>query len=493
MSQRPSASKTVNAAIAALRERDRRTAAQLLRSLVAGEAALNEGWKSVARLAGQIGEIDTAIEAMRRYSLSEPRALEKLLAYFSELATAGRSEAVEALISTLPPAIASRTEITHLMGTLATQRGDFLLAEQYVRRTIEEAPFTGQNWLGLSMIRKFSADDDDLRAMRRIEGKMHTQPPMSRAAFYYALGKALHDAKDFDAAFDAYEKGAALRREEERFDADGLEAFADGVIRDFNAESLMRLKPSSYQGSRAIFVTGLPRSGTTLVEQIITAHSAVCDGGELNLMRAALHPAGDFSYAAAAQFDARPAASHGASDPWRGIAEDYHAMLCARFPSDGLIVDKTLNHSRFMGLILHALPDARVVWLRRDPEDNAISVFRNFFASAIPWSWSLTDIARYFRIDDRLHAHWTKVFPDRILTVPYESLVQEPRQWIGRVFDHVGLLTEPTVFEPHKQSERSVLTASVAQVREPISPAQIGAAKKYERSMQMFRDTYALG
>ena len=190
-----------------------------------------------------------------------------------------------------------------LRAWLATQRGDFALAEQYVRRTIEEAPFTGQNWLGLSMIRKFSADDEDLRAMRRIESQMHAQPAMSRAAFYYALGKALHDAKDFDAAFVAYAKGARLRKEEERFDADGLKAFANGVIGDFSLSSMKRMKASSFRNSRAIFVTGLPRSGTTLVEQILTSHSAVADGGELNLLRAALHPAGDFSFAAAAQFE----------------------------------------------------------------------------------------------------------------------------------------------------------------------------------------------
>lgn len=485
-----SPSESVNKAIAAMRAFDRRGAAAHLRSLIEQNAQLGQSWKSVAKLADQMGEIDISVEAMRRFALTEPQTLDKRLAYLSELATRGRDAVVDAVIAHLPRQQFERTEITFLRGTLASQRGDFRAAEALLRRAIEEGRLTGQNWLALSMIKKFESADPDLAEMRRLAAEIGKTPAASQANFHYALGKALHDSKEFDAAFEEYARGAAIKRADEAFDAAATAKFTASVIEDFDRQALDSLKPSQCMSDRPIFVTGLPRSGTTLVEQILTTHSAVADGAEVNLFRAALQPAWDFSWSAARRFNDAPPASYSREDPWGSAASDYLAMLDQRFGESGRVVDKTLNHSRFLGLILHALPAAKVVWLRRDPEDAAISVFRNFFASAISWSWSLTDIAHYFRTDDALHAHWSRVFPDRILTVPYEALTADPEPWITRILAHVGLPAERSVYEPHKQEKRSVRTASVAQVREPISTGQIGAAKKYYRQMREFRDAY---
>src|SRR5690606_5585061 len=128
------------------------------------------------------------------------------------------------------------------------------------------------------------------------------------------------------------------------------------------------------------------------------------------------------------------------------------------------------------GLLLHVLPDARVIWMRRNPEDVALSCFRTFFSSPVPWSWSLEDIARYFLIEDQLFAHWTAQFPERILVVPYEGLVREPGVWIEKILAHSGLPSEPQVHEFHK-TRRSVRTASVSQVRQPISTDRIGQSQ----------------
>jgi hypothetical protein len=173
------------------------------------------------------------------------------------------------------------------------------------------------------------------------------------------------------------------------------------------------------------------------------------------------------------------------------IGRDYLAMLEQRFGSNGRIVDKTLNHSRFLGFILHALPKAKVIWLRRDPQDTAISCFRSFFGTGtIPWSCSLADIGWHFRLKDDLYAHRTRVFPDRILTVPYEELVTDPAAWITRILGHVGLDLEPAALTPHLQ-KRAVRTVSVAQVREPISAASVGAARKYRAHLRDFVAAYA--
>ena len=166
-------------------------------------------------------------------------------------------------------------------------------------------------------------------------------------------------------------------------------------------------------------------------------------------------------------------------------------MLEQRFGPKGRIVDKTLNHSRFLGFILQSLPSAKVIWLRRDPEDTAISCFRSFFGTGtVPWCWSLADIGWHFRQEDALHAHWTSIYPDRILTVPYEELARDPQPWITRILAHVGLDPESATFTPHLQ-KRAVQTVSVAQVREPITASSVGAADKYRAHLQPFRDAYA--
>lgn len=475
-------------AIEALKRFDRRAAVALIREDMRTNTAPGERWRSIAKLADKIGEIDLSVEAMRRYAATEPRTLDRLLAYCSELATRGRIEECLAEIDRLPRQIQEHAAVLHLRGAVATQIGDFAKAEPLIRRTIAEAKLTGQNWLGLAMIKKFCVGDPDIAEMERLRPMIGQGPTASQATFLYALGKVYHDIKNYDEAFDAYSAGAALRKAEEKFDADANDAFIEKVIASYTPQALASLKPSQCDSERAIFVTGVPRSGTTLVEQILTSHSAVTDGGEINLFRGALQPAGDFTWEPAQVYDAR-----GGADPWGDVARDFLGMLDQRFGRRGRIVDKTLNHSRFMGLILHALPNARVVWLRRNPEDVAISVFRNYFSSPVAWSWSLNDIGRYMRADDRLHAHWSAMFPDRILTVAYEAMVTEPAPWIERILAHARLPREDAVFAPHAQRQRAVRTASVAQVREPISAAQVDAAMKYARFMDPFRNAYFFG
>jgi len=217
----------------------------------------------------------------------------------------------------------------------------------------------------------------------------------------------------------------------------------------------------------------------------LVSHSEVENGSELNLLRAALIPTGDRSLQGALAYQKRVEAR----DPWGALAADYFRMLEMRFRTERLVVDKTLGQSHFMGLLLHMLPEARVIWMRRNAEDVALSCFRNFFSSPLPWSWSLADIGRFFVLEDRLFAHWIEQFPERILVVPYESLVSAPEEWIPRILDHAGLPDEPQVREFHA-TKRNVRTASVQQVRGPISTASIGLSRAYDEHLAPFRAVY---
>jgi hypothetical protein len=248
------------------------------------------------------------------------------------------------------------------------------------------------------------------------------------------------------------------------------------------------LPKSTVDSDRPIFVLGLPRSGTTLVEQILVSHSKVVDGAEANLFRpASMAIKGYTPDEVRASFDRSDASTL----PTR-IAKAYLHLVDERFGKIGRVVDKTLNQTRYLGLIHHVLPKAKLIWLRRDPAGIAWSCYRTRFAKGVDWTRSLTDIAAYFRGEDRLHAHWSALLGDSLLTVPYEALVDDPDTWMRRIIEHVGLEWEEGVRDFHK-TERAVTTASFAQVRKPMYASSKAAWKRYETQLKPFFDAYGKG
>ena len=165
---------------------------------------------------------------------------------------------------------------------------------------------------------------------------------------------------------------------------------------------------------RPIFVTGLPRSGTTLVEQILASHSAVAGGAELSLFAILGRDIGGLTHRAYQAWRAR------GGDP-QALRDLYHHLAAVRFPAPGRIVDKTLATSRHMGVIATLFPDAPIIWVRRAPHDCAWSAFRNYFLKGVEWSWSLDTIGDFFTQEDRLFAHWTGRWATRSSSCPTPS------------------------------------------------------------------------
>ncbi|MCM8557829.1 tetratricopeptide repeat-containing sulfotransferase family protein [Sphingomicrobium sediminis] len=476
---------TVAQAVDALKQGARNKAVNLLQKDLAEGPRSGERWASVERLATQIGEIDIALEAARRFAKTQPMRLERVLHYWGSLAAHGRADLVVKEAAKLPDNVRAQSHVQHLLGTIATNRGDTEAAETHLRNAIKNSNFAPFSWFALAMIKTFSADDPDLAAMDALEEQAKQLPADPRSRFAYARAKAHFDAGNIDKAMELYGEGAALRRTVEKMDLDQMEKAVDALLDAWDSDAIKALTPSTHKGSRAIFVNGLPRSGTTLVDSLLNAHSKVDGGAEINLVRPALLPVGGVMPQAAKGFETR----HSGDDPWGHLAEKYENLLEQRFGKGGHVVDKTLLQGQMVPLLFQMLPDARMIWLRRDPEDMAWSTYRNYFASPVPWSWSFEDIARYYKIEDRVHAKMAALFPEHILTVQYEELVQDPETWIGKILDHVGLEHEDGIADFHR-ADRDVQTASVAQVREPISASKIGQAKAIDTWLEPFRKVY---
>ena len=468
-------------ALDALKAGSRRDAAELLgRELREGDTSLRN-LPSVARLASEIGEVELAIEASRRTIV--PGHPQTLLAHWAMLATHGRASQALAEIEKQPSAVRNNPYVMHFLGTVASDAGRRSEAEALFRKTLKADPLSARTWLSLALVKSFVPGDPDLAAMEALERRAGL-PEEPHASLCYALGKAREDCGDDDEAFRSYEKGAAIRRRARPFDVGAFAKTAERTIEDFTPSSLSKLTPSMAHERPALFVTGLPRSGTTLTEQLLLNHSAVHAGAELNLFAAALTPAGRtleraLAYQQNSQLD----------DPWGEVGRDYAALVSQHFQTNELVVDKSLGQSLLTPLMLQALPNARIAWLRRNPDDIALSTFTTYFTTGFPWSWSLQDIADTFRAEDRLFAHWLDLFPDRILVVPYEDLAASPASWSERLQEHFGLPVEKDL-EQIAGNDREVRTASAAQVRQPITTDRVGRAARFEAQLKPFRDRY---
>lgn len=467
---------------AAVARRDRVETNRAITLLLDSRAPLGDRWNTLAKLMQVSGEWTLALRASDAFIAS---AANKPMALYSKvvlLAQAQRLQEAHDLLASLPDDVPDHCGRAYVLGNTAMTLGRVEEARNHLLTALNRRPGWGPAWLSLATAENLAIGSigDQLLAEAAVAEK---QGPSDLARYCYALGKLHADRGDHAASFAAYARGATLLKSELPYshNADAANAkaamtgYADGFFNRFPQDR-------GVETSRSIFVTGLPRSGTTLVEHILASHSAVLDGGELNLIQHVAVAAGGISGDDIGRYLARG----GSLDV---LAQLYLHLLSERFGTSGRIVDKTIDASRFMGVIASVLPDAPLVWMRRDPFDAAWSCFRTFFIHGVAWSFDFADIARHFQLEDELMTFWKQILGERLLIVPFDGLVKEPAEWTSRLLTHCGLDHEDAPYAPHL-SARRVATASSLQVRRPINRDGLGVAEPYRAFMQSFADIY---
>jgi tetratricopeptide (TPR) repeat protein len=327
---------------------------------------------------------------------------------------------------------------------------------QAYRKAIAIKPTFGEAWWSLANLKTFKFEKPDIAAMKvALDASTLSDP--DRFHLDFALGKALHDAGRTDEAFAHYSKANALRLKTHPYRAGSVTKVVDRCIEKFTAEAFAQ-RQGGCDAADPIFIVSLPRSGSTLLEQILSSHSLVEGTTELqdipNLVRkVGTYPKDVLALDATAR---------------RELGEEYLKRASVQRRTDKpFFIDKLPNNWLYVPFIQLILPNAKIIDARRHPLSCCFSNFRQHFAQGQDFTYDLEDLGRYYSDYVRLMAHVDAVLPGRVHRVNYEGMVEDTENEVRALLDYCGLEFEPQVLEFYK-TERAVRTPSSEQVRRPI-------------------------
>jgi tetratricopeptide (TPR) repeat protein len=392
----------------------------------------------------------------------------------AEIAKARALEAsgdFEGALAKMRAAVAARPtsgEARAILANLLTQSGLLEEAAAEFERASELALNMNSVWIGITTNRKITAGDDALIA--RMKGALN-QPrlmPRHRQLLHFALGKAHDDRGENEAAMRNFEEGNRLRGMGSVFNREALAARVDKIIEATPPAFWDRSPEFGVDDATPILIVGMPRSGSTLTEQILSSHPEVAAGGELGFWGSPPILSQDLSSLV------------GDAEAARRIAHDYIATLKAFDPSARRVTDKALANFFLLGIIHRLLPNATLIHCRRHPIDTALSIFTTNFETNFDYASNRGDLVFYCREYLRLMDHWQSVLPAaRLVDVDYEALVSDPEPQSRRLVAACGLEWDDACLAPHHNARR-ITTASVWQARQPIYRTSVERWRRYE-------------
>ena len=429
----------------------------------------------------QLGRLEDAEMALRRAIAMEP-ATPALLALSDVLVDRYRiDEAVDACrrAAILSPGSAASLRL----GTRLLEDGQADAARRAFRQAVLQSPTNTAAQYSLARITRHSGQDARVPELERLSNADRLSA-RQRADAHFALFKAREDIGDTVTAFQHLVQANALVRSQISYSTDADRRYFARVEEAFDSVIGNAGPSQSGPGAEQIFVVGLPRSGTTLVEQILASHPLVHGAGEIQNLRLEMLR----GFERAGRADGFPdAARHLKADAWAAIGRGYIASL---EPSGRRVtVNKTPGNFQMVPAIWSALPGARIVHCRRNPLDTCFSIFRhNFVGGAFHYAYDQKEVAALYAVYDRFMAHWAAQRPDGLFTLSYEKLVQDPETVARALLSFCGLPWDDRCLDGSK-TRRIVRTASVEQVRSPIHGQAVGSWRRYAEGLSAMRAT----
>ena len=461
-------------------------AERLLRHALRQSAHHPLAWRGLGQALMVLGRLSEAEAAARRLLKIEPKNPQSWITIASVSTRLLRQEealeAYEQAARLRPDEVRLRMSIGHVQKTLG-RRAD---SEASYKAALAMDPGIGEAYWSLADLKNYTITDAEIEAMQRLLTS-DRRGRSNEAQLNFALGKALEQRERYADAFAQYARGNALRRLDAPFDIEQFERRTARIRAFFGGEFFARYAGAGDPSPAPIFIVGLPRSGSTLLEQILASHSRVEGTMELpNILNIT------------GLFDDMTAGRDGYPETVGAVPVALLAALGSRYLEETAplrsnrehFTDKLPNNFSHVGLIHAILPNATLIDARRHPMDCCFSAFRQHFAEGQTFSYDLEVLGRYYRCYLSLMDHWDAVLPGKVLHVQHEELVRDPEANIRRLLDHCGLPFEGACLNFH-QNRRSVRTASAEQVRQPINSSGVGYWRRFEQELQPLRQ--ALG
>lgn len=369
-----------------------------------------------------------------------------------------------------PSALATRSEILQahgdMEGALEATRAGMALDD-----SLPFLHFT------LSKLKKFKDfDDPDFVRMREVEKIAPNFGRPQECAINFALHKAYEDIKDFDKSFEHLQKGNDIKRSIVNFDTASQRNSYAKHKEVYSKEFLNTFKGVGHEDAAPIFIVGMPRSGTTLTEQIISSHPDVFGAGELHYISELEHEFGRVT-----------------PENAKAMGERYMERIRNIEPDAAtakMLTDKMPGNYMRVGKILSILPNAKIIHTNRNPVDTCLSCYKQFFARAHYWSYNLEEMAEHYHLYMDMMEHWRKIIPGSFLEIHYEETVNDFENQARRLIDFVGLEWNDACLTPHK-TKRSIMTASKGQVRQPIYKTSVEGWRRYEKQLTPLAEALA--
>jgi len=431
-------------------------------------------------------KLDLALVQVEQLLEAEPEKFTLLVLRAAILVKMGDFERAlpcyEYLLSNFPP----RAKVTMVYGHVLKTIGQQQEAIEAYRQSISLEPSFGDAWWSLANLKTFRFDDDDIETMRVEIGKSTcTREDFLNLCF--ALGKALEDNKQYDESFHYYQLANNIKIKASGYEADDTEQSVQRLKAVCDRELFAAAEGQGDQSPDPIFIVGLPRSGSTLLEQILASHSQVDGTKELAFILAIVRRLGGKKKKS--EVSRYPEIlTELSSSQLHELGQEYIDRSRIQRGTAPFFIDKMPNNSLHVGLIHLILPNAKIIDARRYPMAACFSCYTQHFARGQSFTYGLSNIGRYYRDYVELMDHWDRVLPGKVLRVQYEDVVADTEAQVRRMLDHCGLPFEAECLQFH-QTERPVRTASSEQVRQPIYSGALEHWRNYDTHLDELKQS----
>lgn len=443
------------------------------------EPGLLDATTNLATAYASIGRFNEAISALYQALSVDPYSIKShiMLANFlyrRERHDSARHHAMRAL--EINP---NQGEALLALANIDAASGDMESAVKACLKASEQPGLAIAAFAQLSHLRKSLPNSPELALLEKIEGNLNKLNPIQRMNFHMSAGKVYDNLGEHAKAFDNFDAGQAIAKAEFPFDAEKYQQRANLLLSICNQSLIKKIDFDGFNDIQPIFITGMPRSGTTLMDQMFSRHSSVMAGGELAALPQAMRLNKRLQNVLKGEIDANELEK----DDFKILGETYHEAAKSEGMHRPTFTDKLPANYLNIGYAALAMPKAKFLILHRHPLDTILSNYFQNFGQNQPMSHDLMDLALSYQIFRRFSAYWSGQLPDRVLVLNYEDVVKNPEQIMKQTLDFVGLPWEAQVLD-HQNSSRSVVTASISQVRQPIYTTSVSRWHSYAKYLK---------